>query len=197
MKICIFGDSVTYAGYIKEGWVNLLRWHLEDSLDEDVEVFNLGINGETSVEILKRFETEASSREPDKIVFAFGINDSCYIIDTNKPLIDKNIFKDNVIKLLTSAKSYTSEIIFIGLVLGNDSLLKPFPESSTGKSYDHRKSKDYDQILMDLAQKNDCKYISLYETLENSDFLDGLHPNKSGHYKIFNVIKLHFNNKMF
>jgi lysophospholipase L1-like esterase len=185
MRICIFGDSVTYGGYVKSNWVNLLRWHLEDTLDEDVEVFNLGINGNTSKDILLRLEGEALPRKPDKLIFAFGINDSGYIYSTNMPLVNEEIFKENINSILQIAKRITSDITFVGLTLGDDSILKPLPESSSGKSYDRKRANQYNDILKNLVQQQDCTYIELLNTLGPDDFLDGLHPNENGHKKIF------------
>lgn len=187
MKICIFGDSVTYAGYINNSWFNMLRSELEARVD-DVEVFNLGINGNTSNDILYRFEVEAESRKPEKIIFAFGVNDSGYIFSTNEPLVTEELFRANVTKLTELASKYTKDITFIGLVLGDDSILKPFPESSKGKSYDHSRTVDYDKMLKDIANKNNCKFIYLFDKLDFADFSDGLHPNENGHKKMFEVI---------
>lgn len=192
MKICVFGDSVTYAGYIKDSWFNLLRVQLESASQNDIEIFNLGINGNTSDDILNRFETEAKARTPIKIIFAFGINDSAYIFSNNEPLIDEQKFKSNILELIKLASIYTFDITFIGLVLGDDSVLKPYPESSNGKSYDNDRAKAYDTIINDLATSNNCKYIYLYDKLDVTDFSDGLHPNEKGHKKMFEVIKTSF-----
>ncbi len=189
MKICVFGDSVTFGGYIKNNWTNLLRWHLEIMNIENVEFYNLGINGNTSQDILDRFEIEAAAREPDKIVFAFGVNGSAYIFHTKKPLVDEPDFKNNLLSLIKMAKKFTDDITFIGLVLGDDSILKPYPESTKGKSYTHVRTKIYDAILRNTASENVCKYVYLYESLDFKDFSDGLHPNKMGHKKLFDVIK--------
>lgn len=191
MRICVFGDSVTFASYMKESWANQLRWYLEENSTEDIEFFNLGINGNTSEEILARFDVEAQSREPDKIIFAFGINDSCYIFDTKKPLVEEEVFKNNLVKLIQKAKKHTNDITFVGLTLGDESLLKPFPESSKGKSYSHERARKYDSIIKETAKTNGCNYIDVYDQLNAEDFIDGLHPNEVGHRKMFEVIRKH------
>ena len=102
------------------------------------------------------------------------------------------IFQQNIIKLIELAKKHTTDIIFIGLVLGDDSLLKPFPESSKGESYDHKRAIKYDNLLKNLVESNNCKYIYLYDKLLVEDFIDGLHPNEKGHLKMYEVIKEYF-----
>ena len=116
MNICVFGDSLTYAGYIKNSWTNLLKWYLEENSDEDVELYNLGINGNTSEDILNRFKSESEQRQPDTIIFAYGINDSSYLIEIDKCLVEIEQFRRNTQELINEAKKITSKIIFVGLV---------------------------------------------------------------------------------
>jgi lysophospholipase L1-like esterase len=156
--------------------------------NEDIELFNLGINGNTSVDILERFENEAKARTPEKIIFAFGINDSAYIFSTKEPLVSEMEFESNIDKLINLAKKYTNDITFMGLVLGDDSLLKPYPESSKGKSYDHNRATKYNEYVKAHAETQNCKYIYLYDKLTFEDFSDGLHPNENGHKKMFEEI---------
>lgn len=190
---CVFGDSVTQASYIKSGWADLLRQYLEINHSSDtITFFNLGINGNTSDDILNRFKIESEARTPTDIIFAFGVNDSGYFRTLDKPIVPKERFIKNIESLIGKAKIFSKNITFIGLTLGDDSLLKPFPESSKGKSYDLSRVKDYDQILSETARKNQCKFVSVVDTLEFDDFLDGLHPNKQGHRKMFEVIKESF-----
>lgn len=190
---CIFGDSVTQAAYIKNSWVDLLRQYLEEKYNNQfVNVFNLGIGGNTSDDILKRFKAESESRTPTDIIFAFGVNDSGYFRTLDKPIVPEDRFIKNIECLIKEAKTFSKNITFIGLTLGDDSLLKPFPESSKGKSYDLSRVKNYDKTLNEIASKNQCKFVSITDALEFDDFLDGLHPNEQGHRKMFEVIKKSF-----
>lgn len=190
-SICIFGDSVTYGGYIKQNWVNLLRWELEEKLD-DVVVYNHGINAETSTAILKRLESEANPRNPTTIIIAIGVNDSAYILDTNEAITSIDTFENNLQEIINKAKQFTERIFLLGLALGDDSLLKPFPESNRGKSYDFQRVKNYNQKIKEAAEENKCTYIPLLDALHKEDFSDGLHPNEQGHRKIFESIKIFF-----
>jgi len=187
---CVFGDSVTQAAYIKTGWVDLLRNFLEEKYpDDSVNVFNLGIGGNTSSDIVNRFKPESAARNPTDIVFAFGVNDSGYFRTLDKPIVQLEEFVTNVQTLITQAKEFTQNITFIGLTLGNDSILKPFPGSSRGKSYDASRVKKYDETLKEIVEKNSCRFISLANILVAEDFMDGLHPNDKGHSKMFTEIK--------
>jgi lysophospholipase L1-like esterase len=54
--ICVFGDSITWGAYDPErgGWVNRLRNDLEK---KEIESYNLGISGDTTADLLKRFNS--------------------------------------------------------------------------------------------------------------------------------------------
>lgn len=174
---CIFGDSVAQAAYVKAGWVILFSHYLEEKYRQDfVNVFNLGIGGNTSNDILKRFEPESSARNPTNIIFAVGINDTKTVAPEE--------FKSNLEKLARLAKEITKEVSFVGLVLGDYSSNKPFSR---------KKTTAFNQIIKKVAELNDCKYIPLQEQLKPEDFMDGLHPNEQGHKKIFEAIKIVFN----
>ncbi|MEK7127392.1 MAG: GDSL-type esterase/lipase family protein, partial [Patescibacteria group bacterium] len=109
---CIFRDSVTQAGYVKTGWVEMLRQYLEEKYpDNFVSVFNLGINGETTDNVLTRFDNECLVRRPTDIIFAVGINDT--------KDYDAKQFKDNIEKLISLGNKFTKDITFVGLVLGD------------------------------------------------------------------------------
>ena len=85
-QILIYGDSITYGAWDTEqgGWVARLRKFLDNKADEDEKyyylVYNLGISGNNSTDILSRFEFEAKQRVREEgetiIIFALGTNDS-------------------------------------------------------------------------------------------------------------------------
>src|SRR3989304_10554411 len=158
--ICIFGDSVVHASFMKVGWVDLFRQYLEKKYPNDsIEIYNLGISGNTSEDILKRFEAEILARDTTSIIIAVGVNDSGYIQDPSNPIVRKEQFALNLKKLVDTAFKYTQDITFIGLVLGDDSILQPFPGSSSGKAYRKDLVETYDEIIKKVAEKNSCKYI--------------------------------------
>lgn len=192
---CIFGDSVTQAAYVKTGWVEMLRQYLEEKYPNDwINVFNLGVGGNTTNDLIKRLDNECSVRIPTHIVIAIGVNDSDYIKDISNPLVEENIFRQNLEKLINLALKYTVEITFIEPVLGDDSILKPFPTSDGSEewSYDWKRLENYCQTISDVATSKNCKFIKLLDKLITEDFMDGLHPNDEGHRKMFEVIKNYF-----
>jgi len=188
-RICIFGDSITHTmGLPKRvGWADLLRNYLESETDYYLEIYNLGIDRDTSADLLKRIENESEARKPDMIIILIGTNDSLQYLK-NEKLIDltsENDFRDNLQSLIDKARKFTSEIFFIGLALGDDSITNPLPRSVTGKRYTKARIGAYDKIIKEVAGKNSLPFIDINNILANDDFIDGLHPNEIGHKKIY------------
>lgn len=189
---CIFGDSVTLAAYVRNSWVDLLRIYLEEKYqDSFVNVFNLGLGGNTTSEILERFEEESRARMPTSIIFAVGVNDSAYRKFVSRPIVEEKTFKSNLERLIVLAAKFSRDVTFVGPVLGDDSILKPSPgeEESDQWWYDKTRVETFDKILMEIARAKKCKFICLLDKLDSKDFPDGLHPNEQGHRKIFEIIK--------
>lgn len=188
MTICIFGDSITWGRGLlaRMGWANLLRNELEKQ--KKFSLYDLGIDRDTSKNLLERFDVEARARKPDIIIFAIGTNDSVFRKTTDNPETPIKDFENNLQNLVQKAKQFTNAIIFVGLVKGDDRLTNPLADSTTGKSYSKENVKKYNDSIKNIALKNKLQFIDIYDDLNDMDFYDGLHPNESGHQKIFKKI---------
>lgn len=190
MNICIFGDSITWGAFLpfRGAWANLLRNYLE-SLNKMIAVYDLGIDGNTSQDLVKRFNSEASARKPSVIIFAVGANDSAYRKSRDEPLIQLNQFKENLGELIKQARKYTTHIFFVGLAKGDDSKTKPIPRSTTGKCYTRQNVRIFNDAVKLVCKKKRVSFIEVFDLLKDEDFDDGLHPNLGGHQKIFEAVR--------
>jgi len=194
-EITVFGDSITFGrgSQPEKGWCDKLKDYFETK-DYYNCLFNLGIPGDTSKGLLRRFDAEASARitfkrEEDRqiIIIAIGINDS----RLNKGIAEteKDEFQNNIRELIEKAKKYTKEIVFIGLT--------PVDEEKTldyeGTTFTNKRIIEYNHIIRDNCLKENIHYINIIETLLKIDYKelldDGLHPNDKGYEKIFIIIK--------
>ena len=120
--VCIFGDSIAWGANDSEGggWVNRLqKYYLSQSLevDKDVDIHNLGIPGDNTEDLLKRFDVELLARLADVdnvVIFAIGINDSQFVISKNDNRVSQDDFRANLRTLIEKANKHTNHIIFIG-----------------------------------------------------------------------------------
>jgi len=189
MNILIFGDSITWGAYDPEqgGWATRLRNYFEEK-DNDTDVYNLGISGDTTANLLNRIEVEAKSRKPNFIIFAIGINDAQFIHSTNGLRVSPDEFQQNLEKLLSIAKKFTDKVVFVGLTKVDESKTTPIPWN-TDKSYYNKNIRRLDNIIKKFCEDNKLKFIPIESVVEDDDLIDGLHPNTKGHIKIFNRIK--------
>ena len=189
MNILIFGDSITWGAYDPEqgGWATRLRNYFEEK-DSNTNVYNLGISGDTTADLLERIETETKSREPNLIIFAIGINDAQFIHSTNGLRVSLDEFQQNLAKLLSVAKKFTDKVVFVGLTKVDESKTTPIPWN-TDKSYTNENIKRLDSAIEKFCEDNKLKFIPMESVIGNDDLIDGLHPNTRGHIKMFERMK--------
>lgn len=193
MNVCIIGDSITWGAYLpfRGAWANLLRNHLEKKTDYFVALYDLGIDGDTSSDILKRFDVEMEARNPSVIIVAVGTNDSVYRLKNKERVLEipTSDFKQNVKEIISKAKKYTKDVLWVGLAKGDDNQTTPLIRSTTGKCYDKQNIKKYNSIIRNICEAQQAEFIDIYEKLSDKDFDDGLHPNIVGHTKIFEQVR--------
>jgi len=200
-RILIFGDSITYGAWDKEGgWVQRLRKFLDEKNLTDSDfyclVYNLGVSGNTINDLIERFEFETKQRlkesEETIIIFAIGINDSYFVHSENNNRVPINKFKENIQKLIKSAKKFSSKIIFVGLTPVDETKTTPIPWDAD-KSYKNEYIEKYNKVIKKVCEENEILFIEIFEDwmkLNYKNLLeDGLHPNSEGHKKIFESVK--------
>ena len=186
MTIGVWGDSIAYGACDEEGlgWVGRLRKAFYSPEEHD-EVYNRGVSGDTTEDLIKRFATELESIRPDRIVIAIGTNDSRYKTGKNEPEVPPERFAANLEIILDQAKTVSSEVVLIGPTRVNEDL----PRGS-GTCFVNEHTQKYGEILSELAKKHSRLYVSLFNALDaKTDLADGLHPNARGYEKMCEVIK--------
>jgi len=212
-QILVFGDSITFGFYDKEGgWVQRLRKFLDEKLLNELEtldkkvlrklkapyffVYNLGISGNTTEDLLERFEFETKQRFGDNkeimFIFSIGICDSEYIHSKNSLRFSPQKFEDNIQKLINLAKKFSPEIIFVGLTPVDETKTIPIPWA-TNKSCKNEYIQKFNEIIKSVCKENKIHFIEIFEKIVKLDYKklleDGLHPNSKGHQEIFEIVK--------
>jgi len=187
--ICVFGDSIAWGAWDKEkgGWVERLKVYLWEK-DPDSEVYNLGISGNTTIDILKRFDGEAAARKPNIVIFATGLNDDIVKKSDGNHLVELDEFESNIKELIQKARSFTSNIIVLGLQRVDETKTTPIPWQKD-YSYYNADIQEYDTKLQEIVKQENILYLSMFDLLSDGELEDGLHPNAQGHQKIFEKVK--------
>ncbi len=188
MTICVFGDSTAWGAWDLEkgGWVNRLWLYLANK-DSETDVYNLSISGGTSQTILDRFESEAKIREANILIFQTGGNDAAYEHTEDNHQVSLDKFRYNLEEIIKRAKGITKNIVFIGFKNCDES--KTMPVSWRDIYYTNKDIKIYNQTIKEVCEKNNILFLDVFGILDNNDFEDGLHPNASGHHKLFEKVK--------
>jgi len=198
MRILIFGDSVTQGFWdIDGGWVDRLRrsydqLYFDGTNDDPPTVFNLGVSGDSSNELVLRFEPEIKARQNQEvaIVVAIGVNDSRSHGD--KMFSNTKTYRSNLEQLLTTAQKYTKQILFVGLTPCVDSRTNPTAWGNT--CYSNERLSEFDNELQSFCRESSVDFVDVLDTFraeqEKRELLpDGLHPNGDGHKLIADLVK--------
>lgn len=200
LQILVFGASITYGAWDKKGgWTTRLREFLDQKTITNPNfkayIFNLGISGDTTEDLVARFEVETKPRLIYKdtiFIFSIGLNDSQYVHSKKNLRLSPIQFSKNLQKLIDLAKKYSPKIIFVGLNPVDEKKVDPLPWNPE-KSYKSKYVKKFDNIIEQVCIKNQIHFIKIYEKFKKENYKnlldDGAHPNTAGHQKIYKLVK--------
>lgn len=185
MIVGIWGDSITFGAGDKEalGWVGRLRRSLPTN--DSNHFYNFGICGETSADVLKRFQVEFDAIQPEKVIFAIGINDSKVPHDGNSNLVPVSEYKQNMQTLIDACNGKVNEVVLVGptRVLGGLYV-------SENSTFTDSEIVKYRHALQEIAEANGLRFIDMLDVLDpSSDLADGVHPTAKGYQKMYEVME--------
>lgn len=182
MDIGAWGDSITHGAGDADGlgWVGRLRKQLYES---ERDVYNRGVCGDTTSDVLERFEVEVASIQPETIVLAVGINDSKFPNNGSEHKVPPGAFKENVRQLIGKAQSVAKKVVVIGLTEVNEGKI------DSTSLFTNAAIKEYDGYVREAALGAGVDFVSMQGVLNiETDLEDGLHPNSAGYEKMLEVI---------
>lgn len=158
--------------------------------ETEFEVINRGINGQTSGEVLARFDSDVISQRPDAVFILTGTNDFIY-----GQTVPEQVF-DNLREMKKLADSAGIKAVF----------LTPLPTDAemasrcwiTGGDVDYERINRCLTGLADIIMDSGFDFIdlnSLYR--ECGKFCDGVHPLPEGHRFIADRIMDHLSSQLF
>lgn len=192
-RIVFAGDSVTDMGSqtpvgeglfdsVGNGYVREVENLLSACYPEvRVRVTNSGIGGNTSRDLLARFDRDVVNLKPDWVSICIGINDVWRQFDT-PAMPDKWVlpeeYEQNVETMIEKVKG-TVKGIFI---------LSPYYIEPNAEDAMRRRMDEYVAICRRLAEKHGCVYVDFqrlyadYCRVRHSSYIawDRVHPNRVG-----------------
>ena len=113
-----------------------------------------GIRGDTTNDLLKRFDIECSARAERQdnpiILFAIGTNDSS--TENGSNVVPPQNYKENLTKLFEKAKGLTDRIIFVGLFPVDETKTIPIGWRAE-RSYTNKSIEEYNAADKGLLQR--------------------------------------------
>lgn len=191
-KILVFGDSITYGQKDLElgGWTNRLKLVLaNDSSGLSCHVFNMGVPGQTTGEVLERLERECRGRVPKGtniiIILAAGINDTQVI--GGKVRVDEDTLRANVGALIDTARKIGESVMYIGLTPVDESRTNPVKWDKK-KNWKNEVVENYDTIIRRVCEEKGVRYLYMFDRIDPLTNQDGLHPSAEGHRIMTGII---------
>lgn len=184
MEVAVWGDSITFGAGDVQGWGWVGRLRNQYFSDDSISIYNRGVCGDTSGDILKRFSVEAASIEPDKIIFAFGTNDSKYPGGSLENNVSQEQLLNNARQLLQEARKYTKDITFVGLTKANENVA-----TDSGSTFNNKELEKYNAVLRELCSQENIPFRDIFDVIDPEiDLFDYVHPNEKGYEKMYKAI---------
>lgn len=192
-RIVFAGDSVTDMGsqnpvgeglfdnvgrsYVREIENMLAVWYPERM----IRVTNSGVGGNTSRDLLARFDRDVVQLEPDWVSICIGINDvwrqfDCPAMRDRWVLPDE--YESNLRTMIESVKDHVKGIF----------LLTPYYMEPNAEDTMRHRMDEYGAICRRLADEYGCRFVDFqamynaYFAIRHSTFIawDRVHPNQVG-----------------
>lgn len=192
-RIVFAGDSVTDMGSAQPvgeglfenlgvGYVRIIDNLLAAFYPErNIRVTNAGISGNTSRDLLERFQRDVVDLEPDWVSICIGINDVWRQFDSPAMpdcQVQPEEYERNVEKMILEVKGKVKGIF----------LLSPYYMEPNREDRMRRRMDEYVAICRKLAEKHGCIFVDFQQVYEeycrirHSAFIawDRVHPNRVG-----------------
>ena len=192
-RIVFAGDSVTDMGSVQpvgeglfdnvgRGYVRVLESMFATYYPEIIlRITNSGISGNTSKDLLARFERDVVELNPDWVSICIGINDVWRQFDS-PAIIEAQVlpdeYKNNLEEMILKIKNKVKGIF----------LLSPYIIESNTEDMMRKRMDEYVEICKNLAEKHNCRFVDFqkmyhnYCKIRHSSYVawDRIHPNQIG-----------------
>lgn len=188
IRICFVGDSFVNGTGDPEylGWTGRVCVDAHNK-GYDITNYNLGIRGDTSYDIAKRWLQEVKLRLPKeydgRVVFSFGLNDTT--LENGKPRVD-----------IVDSIKYTREILSQAKKLYPVLMISPAPYIEQKDPGRRRRIIDLSQQFALVCQDLGVPYLDVFALLEKPSVWlheakanDGVHPQAGGYTEFAKIVE--------
>ncbi|WP_125604946.1 SGNH/GDSL hydrolase family protein [Lapidilactobacillus bayanensis] len=201
-KLLFTGDSVTDCGRDRHGYPgtteslgagypNLISAALTAIYPElTVMVQNTGVSGDTTNQLVDRWDKDVIDYHPNFTSILIGVNDVWRHFDAPfyhpTDLVFSEQYRENYQLLIEKSKADSEKILIIS----------PFMFEANHEEPMRKMVDQYRMIAKDLAEKNDLIYVDVQSRVDDylknqSSYIlsvDRVHPNIKGHMLVASII---------
>lgn len=187
--IVFFGDSITDSAKsfnanhpYGAGYVNMLRTEIDVYYPElNIKIYNEGIGGNKTENLLERFNEDVASKNPDLVFLFIGINDVWHPYE-NGGMPNYDDILGRMTLLINKIKNLGSEVVLLTPFL--------FPADPFYDFFTELKPhfEAYYSLYKEYLNNNKLNYIDIYEILKPYSIVannhltkDSVHPEIIGH----------------
>ncbi len=191
-KLLLFGDSVTDMNKKEPGEglfeaigvgyaADLQSFFATSYPDYNIRVINKGVSGNTSRDLVARYEKDVVPYRPENLLICIGINDVWRQFDT--PLIYEDAvsleeYEENLTHIIESSKEFVKKLI----------LVTPYYIEENENDRMRARMDEYSAVVKKLAEKYDAVFVDMQSAwvkilkyYHSSYFTwDRIHPNSQG-----------------
>ena len=209
-KMVTFGESHTVgvaATQQAKGWPYILKSLIDPFQNTPVSLINRGLGADILSKHspiyatyqhkrpigIERYRKHIIECQPDLIIMSYGYND----LRSGTPL---QAFQNDLQTVLTDLKQETNSLIVLltTYFIPGKGFRNQTGGTITGEIWNRgtpEVQENYNRVLRDIAQKNDCLLADVYETQKGADWTfcspsgeDDIHANDLGHQLIANKV---------
>jgi lysophospholipase L1-like esterase len=163
---------------------------------DSVKVYNAGVNGNTTANMLARIDKDVLSKTPELVVLMAGTND---MLHTDKS-VSMEVYEKNYQELITRLQKKSTVILMTIPPIYAPYLVQRKPQFKGDLHAPQARVDSANEAIRRLAAKNNCKLIDLngillacgganidkeglFQNEANIGINDGIHPTANG-YKV-------------
>ncbi|MDO4459490.1 MAG: SGNH/GDSL hydrolase family protein [Clostridia bacterium] len=191
-KFLLFGDSVTDMNRKEQGEglfeaigvgypADIQSFLATSYPDYNIRVINKGISGNTSRDLVKRFDTDVAPYKPENLLILIGINDVWRQFDT--PLMTEEActpeeYEANLEWIIDRSRDFVKQLI----------LVTPYYIEENTSDRMRARMDEYSAIVRKLAEKHGAIFVDMQAAwvkllkYYHSSYItwDRIHPNSQG-----------------
>lgn len=192
-RLVCLGDSNTegIGDQLGIGWPGRLAGKLAHSRPDQWSVINLGVAGDTSLDIKHRFLSEVLYREPARLIIAAGVNDTAQRQwpDARGAKVELTYAKTVWMDIMAAIKRTGIKTAFVSPLPVDEArmplIYMPYDDLDKGHLIENARVRDYNAMLSGLVKENGFEWVDVYSQWVSRPLdkllSDGLHPNAEGY----------------